>query len=193
MGRAGELFAADAEVAALLARLMDRWPGTEYDLTRRNCCHFAEELCSALGVEPKFPGWVNRLASAGAAVGDACAAVLVQAQQLDDKFRIREQSGGAWLKACDAAAGLDSRFGITQRASEAVGAVAAAQQKIAQSEAVQSASAKAKQAASALDEKLGGIGGKASKAMASVQNRMQSGLAGAESMAEAAKAPEARQ
>ena len=52
----------DEGVEAIIARLMDEWPGAGYDLTKRNCCHFTEALCMWLGMDVPFPPWVNRLA-----------------------------------------------------------------------------------------------------------------------------------
>ena len=56
----GQSICEDDGVEALLAKMMDEWPGEGYDLTRRNCCHFAEAFCLALGVDEPFPAWVNR-------------------------------------------------------------------------------------------------------------------------------------
>ena len=56
----------DEGVEALLAKLMDEWPGDKYDLTRRNCCHFAETLCMYLGVDQPFPAWVSVFVKDGA-------------------------------------------------------------------------------------------------------------------------------
>ena len=113
---------------------MGEWPGTGYDLTRRNCCHFADALCTMLGVDVPFPAWVNRLAGAGAAVGDAASAVLLQAQQLNERYKIREQSGAVWLKARGKAAEIDSKYRFKERADRAVAHV---QQRIDESAAVQ--------------------------------------------------------
>lgn len=45
---------------AILA-LKRRWSGVEYDLLDRNCGHFCNELCQALGVG-RMPCWVTRVA-----------------------------------------------------------------------------------------------------------------------------------
>jgi hypothetical protein len=54
------------EVDHLLARLADEYPGDSYDLVRRNCNHFANELCLAL-VGKKIPSYINRPANFGRA------------------------------------------------------------------------------------------------------------------------------
>ena len=48
------------------------YPGTGYDLLRRNCCTFARDACLRLGVEEdEIPPWFLHLASAGADAKDA--------------------------------------------------------------------------------------------------------------------------
>ena len=51
-------------VAELLGEAVENWPGDDYDLLRRNCCHFADEFCLNLGVGP-IPGWIHRFARIG--------------------------------------------------------------------------------------------------------------------------------
>lgn len=109
-----------------------------------------------LGVDVPFPAWVNRLAGAGAAVGDAAAAVLLQAQQLNERYKIREQSGAVWLKARSKAAELDAKYRVKERADRAVAHV---QQRIDDSETVKKGLAKAKETAATLDARLGGLVG----------------------------------
>lgn len=55
------------QVQALLGQLRLEYPGGEYDLLRRNCCHFADDFCQRLGVG-RIPGWVYRLARIGARI-----------------------------------------------------------------------------------------------------------------------------
>jgi len=57
------------EVEALLEDLKQEWLGQEYDLLRRNCCHFSDAFCRRLGVGG-IPTWVNNLAAAGATLGN---------------------------------------------------------------------------------------------------------------------------
>lgn len=58
------------EVKQLMKELRSEWPGNEYDIMRRNCTHFCNELCEALGVGP-IPRWVTKLANVGQTVEDA--------------------------------------------------------------------------------------------------------------------------
>eukprot|EP00401_Gymnodinium_catenatum_P029176 CAMPEP_0117474332 /NCGR_PEP_ID=MMETSP0784-20121206/9230_1 /TAXON_ID=39447 /ORGANISM="" /LENGTH=444 /DNA_ID=CAMNT_0005268555 /DNA_START=33 /DNA_END=1367 /DNA_ORIENTATION=- len=55
------------EIAELLSQLIEEYPGDDYCLLRRNCCHFADDFCRRLGVGG-IPGWVHRLARIGALV-----------------------------------------------------------------------------------------------------------------------------
>ena len=48
----------------LLARLAEKFPGDSYDLVRRNCNHFANELCVCL-TGKKVPSYINRPANVG--------------------------------------------------------------------------------------------------------------------------------
>mmetsp|Transcript_54648 Transcript_54648/g.137977 ORF Transcript_54648/g.137977 Transcript_54648/m.137977 type:complete len:464 (-) Transcript_54648:109-1500(-) len=52
-------------IADVISQLIEEYPGTDYNLLRRNCCHFADEFCKRLGVGG-IPGWVHRLARLGA-------------------------------------------------------------------------------------------------------------------------------
>lgn len=52
------------EVDALLGRFSQAWPATSYNLLRRNCCHFSDELSRQLGTGP-IPSWVTSLAGVG--------------------------------------------------------------------------------------------------------------------------------
>lgn len=63
------------DVAALIRDLVEDYPGQEYDLLRRNCCHFADDFCQRLGVGP-IPGWVHRLARLGAGADGVMQAML---------------------------------------------------------------------------------------------------------------------
>lgn len=58
------------DVAELLSVLMEEWNGQEYDLLRRNCCHFADEFCKRLGVGG-IPRWIHRFAWVGEKMDDA--------------------------------------------------------------------------------------------------------------------------
>jgi hypothetical protein len=58
------------EVADLISQLIEEYPGDDYDLLRRNCCHFADDFAKRLGAG-RIPGWVHRLARVGAFVDGA--------------------------------------------------------------------------------------------------------------------------
>mmetsp|Transcript_63644 Transcript_63644/g.165430 ORF Transcript_63644/g.165430 Transcript_63644/m.165430 type:complete len:628 (+) Transcript_63644:33-1916(+) len=65
----GQTTLSPGEIKTLIEEMARAWPGTEYDLLRRNCCHFTDELCRRLGTGP-LPYWVTNLASAGASLID---------------------------------------------------------------------------------------------------------------------------
>jgi len=56
-----------ADVIEIVDQLLEEYPGDDYDLLRRNCCHFADDFTRRLGVGG-IPGWVMRLAKVGAGV-----------------------------------------------------------------------------------------------------------------------------
>ncbi|CAE7346084.1 unnamed protein product [Symbiodinium natans] len=55
------------QIADIVTQLLEEYPGQDYDLLRRNCCHFADDFTRRLGVGG-IPGWVMRLAKIGAGV-----------------------------------------------------------------------------------------------------------------------------
>jgi len=59
----------ELDVVKLLRHLESEWPGTGYDILKRNCCHFSDTLCICMGVGP-IPTWVTNLAGTGAAIAD---------------------------------------------------------------------------------------------------------------------------
>jgi hypothetical protein len=67
------------EISKILSDLIEEYPGDDYDLLRRNCCHFADDFCRRLGVGG-IPGWVHRLARMGASLDN----MLQGAPQLRD-------------------------------------------------------------------------------------------------------------
>jgi hypothetical protein len=62
------------EIADLLSLVIEEYPGDDYDLLRRNCCHFADDFARRLGAG-KIPSWVHRLARLGARVDSAMQAI----------------------------------------------------------------------------------------------------------------------
>lgn len=62
------------EISDLLHRLIEEYPGDDYDFLRRNCCHFADDFCRRLGAGG-IPGWIHRLARVGAFADGAMQAI----------------------------------------------------------------------------------------------------------------------
>lgn len=54
-------------IADIISELIEEYPGPDYNLLRRNCCHFADEFCQRLGVGG-IPRWVHRLARIAAGI-----------------------------------------------------------------------------------------------------------------------------
>lgn len=69
----GETLLGQYEVERLMEIMSARWKGDSYDMLSRNCCHFCEELCMMLDVDP-LPDWLNSLAALGGVLGGAGAA-----------------------------------------------------------------------------------------------------------------------
>merc|ERR1719210_85353 len=62
------------DIAAMISELIEEYPGSDYDLLRRNCCHFADDFARRLGAG-RIPRWVHRLARMGARVDGLMQAV----------------------------------------------------------------------------------------------------------------------
>merc|ERR1712084_144702 len=58
------------DIGDIISALIEEYPGDDYDLLRRNCCHFADDFCQRLGVG-RIPGWIHRLARLGARLDGA--------------------------------------------------------------------------------------------------------------------------
>jgi len=65
----GETDLTATAVEELLERSFEDWAANGYDLTRHNCCSFAEAFCEELGVG-SLPPWVARLARTAAPFND---------------------------------------------------------------------------------------------------------------------------
>jgi len=52
------------DISALISDLIEQYPGRDYDLLSRNCCHFADDFCCRLGVG-HIPNWIHRFADIG--------------------------------------------------------------------------------------------------------------------------------
>lgn len=55
------------DIADIISSLIEEYPGSDYDLLRRNCCHFADDFAKRLGVGG-IPSWIHRLARVAATV-----------------------------------------------------------------------------------------------------------------------------
>merc|ERR1712232_879734 len=66
----GQTELSDREVIDLLKVLAKDWPGSSYDVLRRNCCHFGDELCRWLAVGA-IPDWITSAADAAHKVSSA--------------------------------------------------------------------------------------------------------------------------
>mmetsp|Transcript_82897 Transcript_82897/g.208923 ORF Transcript_82897/g.208923 Transcript_82897/m.208923 type:complete len:281 (+) Transcript_82897:64-906(+) len=53
-----------ANISSVLAAMKTEYSGQDYDLLRKNCCHFANDLCLRLGCG-EIPAWVRRFAALG--------------------------------------------------------------------------------------------------------------------------------
>lgn len=65
----GITFSSKARVLATIGRLAKQWQGKDYDLRRRNCCHFANALLAELGLGP-LPRQFFSLAGTEASLSD---------------------------------------------------------------------------------------------------------------------------
>eukprot|EP00931_Biecheleriopsis_adriatica_P010171 TRINITY_DN111269_c0_g1_i1.p1 TRINITY_DN111269_c0_g1~~TRINITY_DN111269_c0_g1_i1.p1 ORF type:complete len:391 (-),score=64.47 TRINITY_DN111269_c0_g1_i1:5-1123(-) len=61
----GETPLSKDQIAAIVDDLKQEYVAADYDLLRKNCCHFADDLCRRLGVTG-LPRWLLRLAGFGA-------------------------------------------------------------------------------------------------------------------------------
>jgi len=62
------------DIGDMISKLLEEYPGSDYDLLRRNCCHFADDFSRRLGAG-RIPRWVHRLARVGAQVDGLMQAV----------------------------------------------------------------------------------------------------------------------
>merc|ERR1711934_926508 len=127
----------------------------------------------------------NRLAGAGAAVGDAGTAALMKAQQVNNEYRISEKAESAFAYASKTAHDLDEKYKITDKVQAAANTAAAKASEIDEKYAVsETAAAKAAE----LDKKYA-ISGKADAASKAAASALGSFFGGGSSMTDAAKKP----
>ncbi|CAE7351504.1 unnamed protein product [Symbiodinium sp. CCMP2592] len=113
------------EVRSVLGRLALDWPGTGYDLLRRNCCSFCNVLCIELGVGP-MPAWVSNLAAAGASLSDAAENLRRRAAEVGSDLHLQAPAAeeiaaelGSWVhRAAEQVKMLDEANQFSNRAQE---------------------------------------------------------------------------
>lgn len=76
----GHTTMSEQQVLALLRRLNKLWNGSEYNLLKRNCCHFSDALCKELTGQA-VPARIQTLAATGAAIADSGAFLANQAMR----------------------------------------------------------------------------------------------------------------
>lgn len=124
----GETPLQEEDVMVLLSTLAQDWPGSDYDILRRNCCHFSDALCRRLEVG-QIPGWVTNLAGAGAkveaglrnAVSNVRAAAVVtaaKAMEIEEELAIKQTVSEGANHLLERSFELDQRYAISESASE---------------------------------------------------------------------------
>lgn len=63
--RVGRAKLTELEVSQIICSISSRWPSEDYDVVRRNCCHFVDDFMTMLGVG-KAPRWLLRSSGAAA-------------------------------------------------------------------------------------------------------------------------------
>lgn len=97
-----------AEVQSILVHLGLDWQGCKYDLLTRNCCHFSDALCQALGVGPA-PEWVTNLASTGASLLVGVDQAVSRAQAAVDVAAAKAGELDTWLQLSDSVEAFSTR------------------------------------------------------------------------------------
>lgn len=87
----GNTHLASGEVHRLIKSMEHNWPSRSYDITRRNCTHFSDELCKYLGVSP-IPDWVKSLAGAGSRLVEMGALISGVAGSIASAFTPQDES-----------------------------------------------------------------------------------------------------
>lgn len=94
------------EVGAVLEKMMEEWPGTDYNLLRKNCVIFSDTFCQKIGVG-NVPPWVTNLAGAGATLENGA-----------------QQAQATAIMAAAKAGEIDEKYKISSKASEAASVAA---------------------------------------------------------------------
>jgi len=75
----GDALVCGAEAVAIISSMTHEWRGEDYDILRKNCGHFANDLCQRLGVG-SLPQWITSMATASSSFLDGMAAIPQNAQ-----------------------------------------------------------------------------------------------------------------
>jgi len=124
----GETTMSESEVKSIIEQLQKDWPGTDYDLLRKNCVIFSDTLSKSVGAGP-LPAWLTNLAGAGATVCDGAISAVTKAQaaaiiakakagEIDEKYNIK---GTAQVKAAEFISfskDMDSKYKIRENAAD---------------------------------------------------------------------------
>lgn len=129
----GDTDMTEEELTGVMDKLQAEWQGCDYDLLRKNCCHFSTELCRALHVQD-VPKWVTNLAGAGATLNNGvqegmvkggetldkakAAAIIAAAKagQVDEKYQIRGQAQARAQELLIKAGELEEKWEIHKHA-----------------------------------------------------------------------------
>jgi len=87
-----------SEVDLIIVRFAKEWPGKDYHMLRRNCCHFSAVFCQALRVGP-VPDWVTNLAGtanlliktyreASQSAEEVALSMAAKAGEIDEQYKI---------------------------------------------------------------------------------------------------------
>lgn len=172
----GHTYFTKRRFARLIGAMEREWLGSDYDLLRRNCCHFSETICQRLGLGA-IPRWVMSLASAGALLSDGAEAtarnagaaaqeLITRAVEVDARYQLRGAAEAGARELMATAEQIDEDLRLRERVADvARGALATAGGALATAgaidgelgvtQAVINSLSKALATAASLDEQLG--------------------------------------
>lgn len=126
----GETNLTESQSNDLIKELSAEWPGSDYDLLKRNCCTFSDVLCVKLGVG-HIPPWVNNLAGAGATLHDGFKQAATQteaiaivaaakANQVNEKYQIEAKTKAKATEIYGKTLELDGKYGVSDKSKALV-------------------------------------------------------------------------
>jgi len=156
----GECALSEDDVKKLVEEMKPEWPGSAYDLIRRNCVIFSAEFAKKLGVQ-EVPKWVTNLAGAGATIQDGAMQAATKAQaaaimaaakagEMNSKYDISGQASAKIGDMMSAAQNLDEKYHLKEKAGQA--AVKGAEAATKGAQMAKEGAAKAASKAQELDE-----------------------------------------